>query len=66
MNGYPAGVRPAPGQNGGIGWNHYHGDNFSTRAEPEKDAVSETQMSFFVHLDLKIKCKIDASRQRIS
>ncbi|XP_056272301.1 UPF0606 protein KIAA1549 isoform X3 [Pseudoliparis swirei] len=38
MNGYPAGVRPAPGQNGGIGWNHYHGDNFSTRAEPEKDA----------------------------
>ncbi|TNN40672.1 UPF0606 protein [Liparis tanakae] len=38
MNGYPAGVRSAPGQNGGIGWNHYHGDNFSTRAEPEKDA----------------------------
>ncbi|XP_049430723.1 UPF0606 protein KIAA1549 isoform X1 [Epinephelus fuscoguttatus] len=37
MNGYPAGVRAAPGQNGGIGWNHYHGDNFS-RAEPEKDA----------------------------
>ncbi|XP_068458982.1 UPF0606 protein KIAA1549 isoform X2 [Clinocottus analis] len=37
MNGYPAGGRPAPGQNGGIGWNHYHGDNFS-RAEPEKDA----------------------------
>lgn len=40
MNGYPAGVRAAPGQNGGIGWNHYHDDNFS-RAEPEKDAVSE-------------------------
>ncbi|XP_055365640.1 UPF0606 protein KIAA1549 isoform X7 [Betta splendens] len=38
MNGYPAGVRAAPGQNGGIGWNHYHEDNFS-RAEPEKDAV---------------------------
>ncbi|KAG7214907.1 hypothetical protein INR49_005182 [Caranx melampygus] len=37
MNGYPAGVRPAPGQNGGIGWNHYHDDNFS-RVEPEKDA----------------------------
>ncbi|XP_037623029.1 UPF0606 protein KIAA1549 isoform X5 [Sebastes umbrosus] len=37
MNGYPAGVRAPPGQNGGIGWNHYHGDNFS-RAEPEKDA----------------------------
>ncbi|XP_071360970.1 UPF0606 protein KIAA1549 isoform X2 [Trachinotus anak] len=37
MNGYPAGVRAAPGQNGGIGWNHYHDDNFS-RAEPEKDA----------------------------
>ncbi|XP_028264596.1 UPF0606 protein KIAA1549 [Parambassis ranga] len=38
MNGYPAGVRAAPGQNGGIGWNHYHDDNFS-RAEPEKDAM---------------------------
>ncbi|XP_029009597.1 UPF0606 protein KIAA1549 isoform X8 [Betta splendens] len=38
MNGYPAGVRAAPGQNGGIGWNHYHEDNFS-RAEPEKDAM---------------------------
>ncbi|XP_050929480.1 LOW QUALITY PROTEIN: UPF0606 protein KIAA1549 [Lates calcarifer] len=37
MNGYPAGVRAAPGQNGGIGWNHYHDDNFS-RTEPEKDA----------------------------
>ncbi|XP_034734187.1 UPF0606 protein KIAA1549 isoform X2 [Etheostoma cragini] len=37
MNGYPAGIRAAPGQNGGIGWNHYHGDHFS-RAEPEKDA----------------------------
>uniref|UniRef100_A0A667YXC8 Si:ch211-1e14.1 n=1 Tax=Myripristis murdjan TaxID=586833 RepID=A0A667YXC8_9TELE len=29
MNGYPAGGRAAPGQNGGIGWNHYHDDNFS-------------------------------------
>ncbi|XP_029289458.1 UPF0606 protein KIAA1549 isoform X2 [Cottoperca gobio] len=37
MNGYPAGIRAPPGQNGGLGWNHYHGDNFS-RAEPEKDA----------------------------
>ncbi|XP_056243709.1 UPF0606 protein KIAA1549 isoform X2 [Seriola aureovittata] len=37
MNGYPAGVRAPPGQNGGIGWNHYHDDNFS-RVEPEKDA----------------------------
>ncbi|XP_032380306.1 UPF0606 protein KIAA1549 isoform X7 [Etheostoma spectabile] len=37
MNGYPAGIRAAPGQNGGIGWNHYPGDHFS-RAEPEKDA----------------------------
>uniref|UniRef100_A0A668V1Q2 Uncharacterized protein n=1 Tax=Oreochromis aureus TaxID=47969 RepID=A0A668V1Q2_OREAU len=36
MNGYPAGVRAAPGQNGGLGWNHYHDDNFS-RAEAEKD-----------------------------
>ncbi|XP_029951377.1 UPF0606 protein KIAA1549-like isoform X2 [Salarias fasciatus] len=35
MNGYPAGVRAAPGQNGG--WNHYHDDNFS-RPEPEKEA----------------------------
>uniref|UniRef100_A0A672G310 Si:ch211-1e14.1 n=1 Tax=Salarias fasciatus TaxID=181472 RepID=A0A672G310_SALFA len=34
MNGYPAGVRAAPGQNGG--WNHYHDDNFS-RPEPEKE-----------------------------
>uniref|UniRef100_A0A3Q1FRE1 UPF0606 protein KIAA1549-like n=1 Tax=Acanthochromis polyacanthus TaxID=80966 RepID=A0A3Q1FRE1_9TELE len=40
MNGYPAGVRAAPGQNGGIGWNHYHDDNFS-RVEPEKDAFLE-------------------------
>ncbi|KAK1887839.1 UPF0606 protein KIAA1549 [Dissostichus eleginoides] len=38
MNGYPAGVRPAPGQNGGLGWNHHHGDNYS-RAEPEKDST---------------------------
>ncbi|XP_039881009.1 UPF0606 protein KIAA1549 isoform X2 [Simochromis diagramma] len=38
MNGYPAGVRAAPGQNGGLGWNHYHDDNFS-RAEAEKDAI---------------------------
>ncbi|KAM7414185.1 hypothetical protein PAMA_019144 [Pampus argenteus] len=38
MNGYPAGVRAPPGQNGGIGWNNYHDDNFS-RAEPEKDAM---------------------------
>ncbi|XP_070827571.1 UPF0606 protein KIAA1549 isoform X1 [Chaetodon trifascialis] len=37
MNGYPAGVRAAPGHNGGIGWNHYHDDNFS-RTEAEKDA----------------------------
>uniref|UniRef100_A0A3B5BJF6 UPF0606 protein KIAA1549-like n=1 Tax=Stegastes partitus TaxID=144197 RepID=A0A3B5BJF6_9TELE len=29
MNGFPAGVRAAPGQNGGIGWSHYHDDNFS-------------------------------------
>uniref|UniRef100_A0A3B5BBP0 UPF0606 protein KIAA1549-like n=1 Tax=Stegastes partitus TaxID=144197 RepID=A0A3B5BBP0_9TELE len=36
MNGFPAGVRAAPGQNGGIGWSHYHDDNFS-RVEPEKD-----------------------------
>ncbi|XP_044212756.1 UPF0606 protein KIAA1549 isoform X1 [Thunnus albacares] len=36
MNGYPAGVRAPLGQNGGIGWNNYHDDNFS-RAEPEKD-----------------------------
>ncbi|XP_026032417.1 UPF0606 protein KIAA1549 isoform X4 [Astatotilapia calliptera] len=38
MNGFPAGVRAAPGQNGGLGWNHYHDDNFS-RAEAEKDAI---------------------------
>ncbi|KAM4572306.1 UPF0606 protein KIAA1549 isoform 6-T8 [Odontesthes bonariensis] len=38
MNGYPAGVRAAPGQNGGIGWNHYHDDNLS-KAEPEKDVM---------------------------
>ncbi|KAM7002841.1 UPF0606 protein KIAA1549 [Tautogolabrus adspersus] len=36
MNGYPAGLRAAPGQNGGIGWNHYHDENFS-RIEPEKE-----------------------------
>ncbi|XP_077938165.1 UPF0606 protein KIAA1549-like isoform X7 [Gasterosteus aculeatus] len=40
LNGYPAGVRATPGQNGGLGWNHYHGDNFS-RTEPEKDAFLE-------------------------
>ncbi|KAM9376102.1 UPF0606 protein KIAA1549 [Pholidichthys leucotaenia] len=38
MNGYPAGGRAAPGQNGGLGWNHYHDDNFS-RANAEKDAM---------------------------
>ncbi|CAJ1057204.1 UPF0606 protein KIAA1549 [Xyrichtys novacula] len=36
LNGYPAGVRAASGQNGGIGWNHYHDENFS-RTEPEKE-----------------------------
>ncbi|XP_034540771.1 UPF0606 protein KIAA1549 [Notolabrus celidotus] len=36
LNGYPAGGRAAPGQNGGIGWNHYHDENFS-RTEPEKE-----------------------------
>ncbi|XP_062418935.1 UPF0606 protein KIAA1549 isoform X2 [Pungitius pungitius] len=41
MNGYPAGVRATPGQNGGLGWSHYHGDNFS-RAEPEKDAFLDS------------------------
>ncbi|AWP08792.1 putative UPF0606 protein KIAA1549-like [Scophthalmus maximus] len=40
LNGYPAGARAAPGQNGGLGWNHYHDDNFS-RAEPEKDAFMD-------------------------
>ncbi|XP_067359181.1 UPF0606 protein KIAA1549 isoform X3 [Channa argus] len=34
MNGYPAGARPAPGHNGGIGWNQY----YDSRAEAEKDA----------------------------
>ncbi|CAK6960139.1 UPF0606 protein KIAA1549 [Scomber scombrus] len=38
MNGYPAGVRAPPGQNGGIVWNNYHDDNFA-RAESEKDAM---------------------------
>ncbi|XP_026167935.1 UPF0606 protein KIAA1549 isoform X5 [Mastacembelus armatus] len=41
MNGYPAGMRAAPGQNGGIGWNHYHDDNFS-RAEPEKESMARS------------------------
>nr|XP_020458625.1 UPF0606 protein KIAA1549-like [Monopterus albus] len=38
MNGYPAGVRAAPGQNGGVAWNYYHDDHSFSRAEPEKDA----------------------------
>ncbi|XP_008434757.1 UPF0606 protein KIAA1549 isoform X1 [Poecilia reticulata] len=38
MNGYPAGIRAAPGQNGGLGWNHYHTDNFS-RLDVEKEAM---------------------------
>ncbi|XP_054890923.1 UPF0606 protein KIAA1549 isoform X4 [Poeciliopsis prolifica] len=38
MNGYPAGIRAAPGQNGGLGWNPYHTDNFS-RLEVEKEAM---------------------------
>lgn len=46
MNGFPAGVRATPGQNGGLGWNHYHDDNFS-RAEAEKDAVSELHIFIF-------------------
>lgn len=36
LNGYPAGGRAPLGQNGGIGWNHYHDENFS-RTEPEKE-----------------------------
>ncbi|KAM6937057.1 LOW QUALITY PROTEIN: UPF0606 protein KIAA1549 [Xenentodon cancila] len=43
MNGYPAGVRVAPGQNGALGWNHYHDDNFS-RVEPEKDAMHRSEI----------------------
>lgn len=46
MNGYPAGVRAAPGHNGGIGWNHYHDDSFS-RTEPEKDVVSKTTVNYY-------------------
>lgn len=46
MNGYPSGIRAAPGQNGGLGWNDYHGDNFS-RMEAEKDAVSESEIVLF-------------------
>uniref|UniRef100_A0A3Q3XGS7 Uncharacterized protein n=1 Tax=Mola mola TaxID=94237 RepID=A0A3Q3XGS7_MOLML len=34
LNGYPAGVRAAPGHNGRIGWNRCHDDS---RTEPEKD-----------------------------
>ncbi|KAM4618188.1 UPF0606 protein KIAA1549 [Polymixia lowei] len=36
INGYPAGGRAAPGQNGGVGWSPYE-DNFS-RAGPDRDA----------------------------
>ncbi|XP_061577371.1 UPF0606 protein KIAA1549 isoform X6 [Cololabis saira] len=43
MNGYPAGVRAAPGQNGALGWNHYHDDNFS-RVEPEKDPMHRSEI----------------------
>nr|XP_046250801.1 UPF0606 protein KIAA1549 isoform X2 [Scatophagus argus] len=43
MNGYPAGVRAPPGHNGGIGWNHYHDDNFS-RTEPEKEAMPRSSI----------------------
>ncbi|KAM8892780.1 UPF0606 protein KIAA1549-like isoform 3-T4 [Spinachia spinachia] len=54
MNGYPAGVRATPGQNGGLGWSHYHGDNFS-RAEPEKDSAPRSGIgepsAAPVHLD---------------
>uniref|UniRef100_A0A3Q2NWV2 UPF0606 protein KIAA1549-like n=1 Tax=Fundulus heteroclitus TaxID=8078 RepID=A0A3Q2NWV2_FUNHE len=47
MNGYPAGIRAAPGQNGGLGWNHHHNDHFS-RVEAEKDAVSESCVWLFL------------------
>ncbi|KAM9753214.1 UPF0606 protein KIAA1549 isoform 2-T2 [Menidia menidia] len=43
MNGYPAGVRAAPGQNGGAGWNHFHDDHFS-KAEPERDVLHRSGM----------------------
>ncbi|XP_043981997.1 UPF0606 protein KIAA1549 isoform X1 [Gambusia affinis] len=42
MNGYPAGIRAAPGQNGGLGWNLYHTDNFS-RLEVEKEAMHRSR-----------------------
>ncbi|XP_051917559.1 UPF0606 protein KIAA1549 isoform X4 [Hippocampus zosterae] len=38
MNGYPAGVRGYPGQNGGIGWNNYHEDIYC-RALPDNSAI---------------------------
>ncbi|XP_068595703.1 UPF0606 protein KIAA1549 [Brachionichthys hirsutus] len=41
MNGYPAGVRAAPGPNGGLGWNHYHEENFC-RTEPEKEPMTRS------------------------
>lgn len=47
MNGYPAGSRAAPGQNGGLAWNHYHSDDFS-RPEAEKEAVSGSEMVYFL------------------
>ncbi|XP_032439921.1 UPF0606 protein KIAA1549 isoform X2 [Xiphophorus hellerii] len=42
MNGYPAGIRAAPGQNGGLSWNLYHTDNFS-RLEVEKEAMHRSR-----------------------
>ncbi|XP_019749764.1 UPF0606 protein KIAA1549 isoform X2 [Hippocampus comes] len=38
MNGYPAGVRGYPGQNGGISWNNYHEDIYC-RALPDNSAI---------------------------
>nr|XP_057943646.1 UPF0606 protein KIAA1549 isoform X3 [Doryrhamphus excisus] len=38
MNGYPAGVRGHPGQNGGISWSNYQDDNYC-RAVPDNNAM---------------------------
>ncbi|XP_068170141.1 UPF0606 protein KIAA1549 [Antennarius striatus] len=41
MNGYPVGVRAAPGPNGGLGWNHYQEENVG-RTDPDKEAMSRS------------------------
>ncbi|XP_061773847.1 UPF0606 protein KIAA1549-like isoform X5 [Nerophis ophidion] len=47
MNGYPAGVRGHPGQNGGMSWSNYRDDSYC-RTVPDNAVSADTEITLFV------------------